>query len=42
MGGGRCQLLLDNVDIETFKKVNLKIDDLLEGEKASGTKKIKV
>ena len=35
-------MLLDNMDIETFKKVNLKIDDLLEGEKASGSKKVKV
>ena len=35
-------MLLDCIDGETFKKVNSKIDDLLEGEKNSGSKKIKV
>ena len=42
LGGGRSQLLLDNVDAETFKKMNSKIDDLLEGEKTSGSKKVKL
>lgn len=42
LGSGRCQLLLDSIDGETFKRINLKIDDLLEGEKVSGSKKVKV
>jgi hypothetical protein len=42
LGGGRCQLLLDSIDAETFKRVNLKIDDLLEGEKGTGSKRVKV
>lgn len=42
MGGGRSQLLLDCIDGETFKKINSKIDDFLEGEKSSGNKKVKV
>lgn len=31
LGGGRSQLLLDSLDGETFKKINSKIDDFLEG-----------
>jgi hypothetical protein len=42
LGGGRSQLLLDSIDPETFKRVNLKIDEVLEGEKAVGSKKIKI
>jgi hypothetical protein len=43
LGGGRCQLLLDNVDADNFKKVNSKLDDLLDGgEKGiTGSKKVK-
>lgn len=42
IGGGRSQLLLDCIDGETFKRVNSKIDDLLEGDKSAGSKKIKL
>lgn len=43
MGGGRCQLILDNIDLETFKKMNQRIDDFLDNDKMmlSGNKKIK-
>ena len=42
IGGGRSQLLFDCIDGETFKRVNSKIDDLLEGDKSAGSKKIKL
>lgn len=41
LGGGRSQLLLDHIDPDTFKRANLRIDELLEGEKTSN-KKIKL
>lgn len=41
LGGGRCQLLLDYIDPDTFKRINLRIDELLEGEK-SRNKKMKL
>ena len=43
MGGGKCQMILDNIDLETFKKMNQRIDDFLDSDKLilSGSKKIK-
>ena len=32
---------MDSIDVETFKKMGLKIDELLEGEKGTG-KKVKM
>ena len=47
LGGSRCQIVVDSIDLLTFKKVNeylcinrRKIDDFLEGEKMP-TKKTK-
>jgi phosphotransacetylase len=42
LGGGRAQLHLDSIDAEAFKRINAKIDEFLEGEKATGSKKLKV
>ena len=44
IGGGRCQILLDSIDLETFKKMNQRIDDFLDSDKGaiSGAKKLKV
>ena len=41
LGVGRGQILLDNLDGETFRKLNGKLDELLEGEKLTGSKKVK-
>lgn len=43
LGGGKCQMILDNIDLETFKKMNQRIDDFLDSDKLvlSGSKKIK-
>ena len=38
---GRCQILLDVIDIATFKKAVEKVDEILEGEEKQ-TKKVKV
>ncbi len=36
-------MILDNIDLETFKKMNQRIDDFLDSDKLilSGSKKIK-
>lgn len=41
MGAGRGQILLDSIDLETFRKINQKLDEFLDGEKMNGSKKIK-
>lgn len=41
MGGGRGQILLDSIDPDTFRKLNAKLDELLDGDKILGTKKVK-
>ena len=41
LGGGRGQIHLDSIDSETFRKLNGKLDDMLDGEKIMGSKKIK-
>lgn len=41
MGGGRGQIHVDSIDSETFKKLNTKLDDILDSDKINGNKKIK-
>lgn len=42
LGAGRGQIHLDNLDVETFRKLNSKLDELLDAEKLQGTKKLKI
>ena len=46
ISGGRYQILVDNIDVETFKKLNDKVDEFIENEKlngvSAGNKKVKV
>lgn len=35
-------MMLDNIDLETFRRMNQRIDDLLDCEKMNGVKKVKI
>jgi hypothetical protein len=41
LGAGRGQIHLDNLDPDTFRKLNAKLDELLDADKLQGSKKIK-